>query len=89
LSVTASPGALIAGVIKPVPTSTCCQKSISGNSIEAPPAIGSVMSISPRRNCVWDHEARNAPIRAGSPTFRPAPLKRSAIASGCDVSSSA
>ena len=73
--------------IMPVTTSTCCQNNRSGKTSGAPLPPGSVMSRSPIRNIVCDHDPRNPPKRAASPLFSPLLLKLSAITSGWVVSS--
>src|SRR5262245_57963463 len=78
---TPSPGALKSIGIKPADTVTRFHQINSGKRSGAPLPDGSLISISPIRKDVCDHEPRNPPVRAFSPTFNPPALKRSEITS--------
>src|SRR5262245_39438757 len=75
VSVIPSPGVLKSIGIKPVATVTRSHQINSGNSSGAPLPEGSLMSMSPIRNDVCDHDPRKPPTRVFSPTFKPLPLK--------------
>src|SRR5207249_9264323 len=86
-SVIDSAGALSSTAIAPVTVVTRSQNGRIGRTSGVPPARGSVIVMSPIRNCVWVHELRNAPNCGAFATFSPPDEKRLPIVSGWIVSS--
>ncbi len=78
-SVIPSPGAFKSVGINAVAMLTRSHQRSSGKRSGAPLPEGSLMSMSPIRKIVCDHDPRKPPTREFSPTFNPLLLKRSEI----------